>query len=349
MPQAPDSYADLTPDFVLDALDEVGLRGDGRLMQLNSYENRVFQIYLEDGRVVVAKFYRPGRWSDEQILEEHAFALELAAAEMPMVPPLDLGGRTSCGDRNAMKACGIAFAVSERHAGRRRSSTIPRCCAGSADSSGRLHAVGARRAVRAPAAARCRRPSARRRARCCSSRHRFPMRSGRAGRRCATRRSSAVRRRSTLPGRSRAAAARRLPSRQPAVAAEEGPHFVDLDDACTGPAVQDLWMLLSGDRASMAGQMRWLLDGYGAFMQFRRARAFVDRAAAHVAHDPPQRVDRGALGGPGVSRGVPVVRERGLLVAADDAAARAVGGDARGRSRCDAAGWASGARQVRSG
>src|SRR4249920_3372141 len=72
LPTAP--YADLTPASVLDALDGVGLRGDGRMLQLNSYENRVFQAFLEDGRVVVAKFYRPERWSDAQILEEHGFA-----------------------------------------------------------------------------------------------------------------------------------------------------------------------------------------------------------------------------------------------------------------------------------
>src|SRR6478672_1270839 len=83
-------YAGLTPPLVLDALDSVGLRGDGRLLQLNSYENRVFQVFLEDGAVVVPKFYRPGRWSDEQILEEHAFAAELAAQEIPVVPPLIL-------------------------------------------------------------------------------------------------------------------------------------------------------------------------------------------------------------------------------------------------------------------
>ena len=75
---------------MLDSLDAVGLRGDGRILQLNSYENRVFQVLLEDGRAVVAKFYRPGRWSDEQIVEEHAFALELAAAEVSVVPPLVL-------------------------------------------------------------------------------------------------------------------------------------------------------------------------------------------------------------------------------------------------------------------
>ncbi|MBN9342393.1 MAG: phosphotransferase, partial [Comamonadaceae bacterium] len=82
---SPPGYAGLTPDVVLDALASAGLYGDGRLMALGSYENRVYQAVLEDGTRVVAKFYRPGRWSEAQILEEHAFAQELAAAEVPMV------------------------------------------------------------------------------------------------------------------------------------------------------------------------------------------------------------------------------------------------------------------------
>jgi Ser/Thr protein kinase RdoA (MazF antagonist) len=83
-------YLELTPARLLDALDALGLRPDGRLLQLNSYENRVHQVFLEDGSAVVTKFYRPGRWSDAQILEEHAFALELTAAEVPVVAPLVL-------------------------------------------------------------------------------------------------------------------------------------------------------------------------------------------------------------------------------------------------------------------
>jgi hypothetical protein len=78
-------FAALTPDQVLDALASVGLYGDGRLMALSSYENRVYQVTLEDGQRVVAKFYRPERWSQAQILEEHAFAAELTAAEVPAV------------------------------------------------------------------------------------------------------------------------------------------------------------------------------------------------------------------------------------------------------------------------
>src|SRR5476649_1871911 len=83
-------FSRLGPDCVLDALDSVGLRGDGRLLALNSYENRVYQIYMEEGPPVVAKFYRPARWSDAQIQEEHAFVHELAERELPVVAPLVL-------------------------------------------------------------------------------------------------------------------------------------------------------------------------------------------------------------------------------------------------------------------
>ena len=94
MKASPHPYADLTPDCVLDALDSVGLRGDGRLLALGSYENRVYQIGIEDAAPVVAKFYRPGRWSDAQIGEEHGFVAELAAREIPVVAPLAFAGAT---------------------------------------------------------------------------------------------------------------------------------------------------------------------------------------------------------------------------------------------------------------
>ena len=91
-------YETLTPDMVMDALASVGLQGDGRLMALSSYENRVYLAHLEDPcqghGAVVAKFYRPQRWSEAQILEEHAFAAELMAAEVPAVGPLVIDGKT---------------------------------------------------------------------------------------------------------------------------------------------------------------------------------------------------------------------------------------------------------------
>jgi Ser/Thr protein kinase RdoA (MazF antagonist) len=85
-------YAGLTPDRVLDALESVGLRGDGRLLALNSYENRVYLVHLEERPPVVAKFYRAGRWSDAQVLEEHAFVASLAEREIPVVSALALAG-----------------------------------------------------------------------------------------------------------------------------------------------------------------------------------------------------------------------------------------------------------------
>src|SRR6185503_15007534 len=87
-PEASHPYGRLTPDMVLDAVAAAGLAPDGRLLGLNSYENRVYQVWLDDGSAVVAKFYRPGRWSEAQIDEEHAFARELAEREIPVVAPL---------------------------------------------------------------------------------------------------------------------------------------------------------------------------------------------------------------------------------------------------------------------
>lgn len=83
-------YSTLTPDCVLDALDSTGLHADGRLLTLNSFENRVYQMGLEDNSFVVTKFYRPERWSDAAILEEHAFVAELAAREIPVVDALTI-------------------------------------------------------------------------------------------------------------------------------------------------------------------------------------------------------------------------------------------------------------------
>ena len=104
---APHPYSALTPDVVLDACDAAGFRADGRLLPLNSYENRVYQVWLDDGSARVLKFYRPGRWSREQIEEEHAFARELAEREIPVVAPVYTGAHA-----------GFLFAVYPRRGGR---------------------------------------------------------------------------------------------------------------------------------------------------------------------------------------------------------------------------------------
>jgi Ser/Thr protein kinase RdoA (MazF antagonist) len=110
-------YASLTPDLVLDAVSACGLWPDGRLLALNSYENRVWQVGIErvgsePAAPVIAKFYRPGRWSDAAIIEEHAFAQELADAELPVVAPLVFDGRS------LLHHGGFRYALSPRRGGR---------------------------------------------------------------------------------------------------------------------------------------------------------------------------------------------------------------------------------------
>lgn len=272
------NYSQLTPRQVLDSLDAVGLRGDGRILQLNSYENRVFQVFLEDGRAVVAKFYRPGRWSNEQIVEEHAFALELAAAEVAVVPPLALRaepgvpGLVLRGDPPTLACHAVdgtthRFAVAERCAGREPELDDPDTLARIGRFIGRLHAVGRRRPF--------------------AHRHHLDPRAD--GQRALT---------LLLQGdfvppteqaawqaaceQALAAAAATFDAASPLATLrlhgdchrgnvlwrDTGPNVVDLDDAMQGPAVQDLWMLVSGDAATMAQQLDTLLGGYEQFADF---------------------------------------------------------------------------------
>lgn len=269
-------FADLTPHAVLDALALAGLHGDGRLLQLNSYENRVFQVSLEDGRTVVAKFYRPGRWSDAQILEEHGFALELAAAEVPAVAPLALlaeapaEGLRCIGSPATLAVCGrMRFAVTPRRAGRAPELDDPLTLEWIGRFIGRLHAVGAR----------C--PFAQRRRIDAATLGHAP-------------RDWLLAQGTVTPGERAAwadASQRALDLAEQRLSAiaglqllrlhgdchpgnllwtEEGPHFVDLDDAAMGPAVQDLWMLLPGDARASRAAVASLLEGYETFRPFDR-------------------------------------------------------------------------------
>src|SRR6185503_18901095 len=136
-------YSGLTPDRVLDALTAVGLRPDGRLLGLNSYENRVYQVGMEEGPPLVAKFYRPARWSNEQILEEHAFARELAERKIPVVSPLEVAGRT------LHESGGFRCAVFPRRGGRPPELEDPKTSEWIGRFVGRIHAVGATRRFKA--------------------------------------------------------------------------------------------------------------------------------------------------------------------------------------------------------
>ncbi|MDX9838577.1 MAG: serine/threonine protein kinase, partial [Azoarcus sp.] len=130
-------FAGLTPDFVLDALESVGLRPDGRLLALNSYENRVYQIGIEDGPMQVVKFYRPARWTDEAILEEHSYTAELAEREIPVAQPAIIDGHTLHHHE------GMRFTLFERLSGRAPELSDPATLEWLGRFIGRIHAVGA--------------------------------------------------------------------------------------------------------------------------------------------------------------------------------------------------------------
>jgi Ser/Thr protein kinase RdoA (MazF antagonist) len=253
-------YAALTPDVILDAVETFGRRCTGALQALNSYENRVYRVELEDDKPVAAKFYRPARWSDAAIREEHGFALELAAQEIPVVAPLARDGET------LFTHAGFRFALFPWQPGRvsELNSREEREVLGRY--LGRLHRVGRARRFE----------------------HRPALTVESFGRESA----DYLLRNNFLPdylaGSYRTLAddlLERIANRFEAVAAptlrlhgdchlsnllwtDGSPHLVDLDDCRTGPAVQDLWMLLSGTHAEREMQLGQVLAGYTRFMEF---------------------------------------------------------------------------------
>ncbi|MEZ5645929.1 MAG: serine/threonine protein kinase [Burkholderiaceae bacterium] len=269
----PHPYERLTPDVVQDALDSVDLVGDGRLTSLNSFENRVYQAGLEapvDGhQQVVLKFYRPGRWSEAQILEEHAFAAELHQAEIPVVAPLALGGQT------LHRHAGFAFSVCPRRGGRRPELDDVEVLEWIGRFLARIHSVGeARPFDTRPALDLASFGQASRD--WLLSNGAIAPEAERAWTRACDDALALVRQHPVLAGGTETGL--RLhgdchPGNilwTPADLPGGGPHFVDLDDARTGPAVQDLWMLLSGERRQQTLQLSALLDGYEQFRPFDR-------------------------------------------------------------------------------
>jgi Ser/Thr protein kinase RdoA (MazF antagonist) len=253
-------YYRLDPDTVIHAVESLGLLCDGRLLALNSYENRVYQVGLEESAPVVAKFYRPARWSDEQILEEHEFALELDAAEIPLVPPMVIGGATLHHHQ------GFRFALFERRGGHAPELDDKETRTWLGRFLGRIHAVGASRPFI----------------------HRPALTIDRFGRDSV----DAINGGDWLPPHIEVAftsLAADLLDRLSSlwdqagdfriirlhgdchpgnILWRDGPFFVDLDDCQSGPAVQDLWMLLSGEPDEMGLQMKDIVEGYREFHDF---------------------------------------------------------------------------------
>ncbi len=262
----PAPYYALTPDRVLDALQSTGLVPDGRLLPLASYENRVYQVGIEDRAPVVAKFYRPGRWSDAQILEEHRFTAELAAREIPVVAPLVFGEST------LLEFEEFRFAVYARCAGRAPELESRDTLEWMGRFIGRIHAVGALQPFRARPALDIR--SFGTEPRDFLLAHGFiPEDLLQAWTAAVEQCLEGVRRCYERAGALRAIrlhgdchAGNVLWQEE---GAERGPHFVDFDDSRSGPAVQDLWMLLPSGREA-AGALQDVLSGYEDFFEFDR-------------------------------------------------------------------------------
>jgi Ser/Thr protein kinase RdoA (MazF antagonist) len=255
------AYTLLEPEHILEALEALALRCDGRFLALNSYENRVYQVGIEDERPVVAKFYRPGRWSDDAILEEHAFNLELSGAEIPVVAPLSIEGRT------LHHSGPFRFAVYPCHGGRAPEldnypllEQLGRLVA-------RIHLVGDT----------------------VDFEHRpaieigtygedsldfllenefIPLELEPAYESVADLVLEGVRACYRRAGHCRELRIHADFHPGNVLVNEDRLHIVDLDDTRTGPAVQDLWMFLSGDREEQEPQLDALLSGYTEFRQF---------------------------------------------------------------------------------
>ncbi len=264
MSPSPTPYATLTPDCILDALESVSLHPDGRLLALNSFENRVFQVGMDEGPMQVVKFYRPGRWTAAAIQEEHDFTLDLAARELPVVAPQRLAAGATLHPHR-----GFLFAVYPRRGGRMPEFDDADTLEWMGRFIGRIHAVG----------------------RLAPYRHRPALDIASFGedsrdfllrgkwlpddllpawksvveqalqgvRHCYLRAGQVTNLR--LHGDCHAGNV---------LWTEEGPHFVDFDDSRMGPAIQDLWMLLSGERDAMTRQLSDVLAGYEDFAEFDR-------------------------------------------------------------------------------
>ncbi|WP_041657171.1 serine/threonine protein kinase [Azoarcus sp. KH32C] len=262
---SPLPFETLTPDLILDALESCGLAPDGRLLALNSYENRVYQVGMEDGPMLVVKFYRPARWSDEAIAEEHAFVTELAAREIPVVPPISVGGHT------LLRHQDLRFAVFPRVGGRAPELSDPATLEWMGRFIGRIHAVGALEAYRYRPALDIVSFGEEPRDWLLANHfipddllaawHSTVDQALDGVHRCFDRAGSYA----TLRLHGDCHGGNVLWSE---AGPAPGPQFVDFDDSRMGPAVQDLWMLLSGTREEMSRQLGDVLAGYEDFHEF---------------------------------------------------------------------------------
>lgn len=253
------AFSSLTPDFIMDAIDSLGFQCDARILELNSYENRVYQIGVEGGEPVIAKFYRPGRWTPEQLREEHEFTLQLDEEELSVVPPITIDGES------LFRYQGFHIAVFRRRGGRAPPVDDLSCLKILGRFIARIHNVGATQS--------------------------FAHRPALSVEEYAVDATEFVLERGFVPPDVTEAyrtttegLIERIRNAMEAVAPstlrihadchignvlwrDDAPHFVDFDDTRMGPAIQDLWMLLSGDEEYRRMQMKKILEGYADFRE----------------------------------------------------------------------------------
>ena len=254
-------YQHLTPEIILDAIETLGYRTNGTLTALNSYENRVYQVGIEEDEPIIAKFYRPDRWSDECIREEHDFTQELLDNEIPCVAPLPFDGQTLFHLADAE----FRFALFPRRAGRPPNIEDRDVLSVMGRAVGRIPSAGAARQFT----------------------HRPSLSTERLGHESRTFLLSS----DFIPAElidAYESTTTHLMDRIDTVFQNrstgirihgdchlgnllwryEAPNFVDFDDTQTGPPIQDLWMLLSGNREEQESTLSDLLDAYSMFCSF---------------------------------------------------------------------------------
>ena len=252
----------LTPSRVLDAVEIGGLRCTGRCLPVRAFENRVYEVELEDERRLIVKFYRPGRWSRATILDEHRFLADLVEAELPAVPPMDLGTGTALPEID-----GISYAAFPKVRGRTLDEGDDERLRQIGRLMGRMHAVGA--GADAPHRPRF----------TVDFYARKPLEAILAGKFISE----------PLAGRYRDLVLRIADAVEPALSrapmqrihgdlhwgntiwGADGPILLDFDDCCVGPPVQDLWLLARGDEAEVKHRREQLIAGYELFREFDRS------------------------------------------------------------------------------
>tara|TARA_R110000868_G_scaffold371625_2_gene635341 strand:- start:225 stop:1202 length:978 start_codon:yes stop_codon:yes gene_type:complete len=254
-------YESLSPDLILDAVESLGLRCSGSLSALNSYENRVYQVGIEDEAPLIAKFYRPLRWTDEAIIEEHEFALELASLEIPVIAPLEIKGQT------LHEHGGFRFALFPRKGGRALEVDNMEQLEQMGRFIGRIHAVGSCRPfqhrIRIDADTYGHQP------------YQYLMQHDFIPPELKHNFSATTEQALQLIG-DQFKQAIDMPYIRLHGDCHAGNilwnngilHIVDLDDCLMGPAVQDIWMMLSGSEHDTKLQLKSILDGYYEFCDF---------------------------------------------------------------------------------